>query len=727
MKSLISFLLLLCSLSIFAQPFTPQEIARWQAQAQGITIIRDNWGVAHVYGKTDADAVFGMLYAQCEDDFPRVEDNYLISIGRKAEVEGESSLYADLRQLLFVDSTQAITYYEKSPKWMKDLLHAFADGINYYLYTHPEVKPKLLTRFQPWMPLTFSEGSIGGDISSVSLNRLKSFYDKDHSTSFLEETPEWMKEPVGSNGFAIAPSRSASGNALLLINPHTSFYFRNELQVVSEQGLNAYGAATWGQFFIYQGFNENCGWMHTSSDADVIDYYLETVEKRGDAYFYKHGDKWLPVISKSITLKYKINETLQSKTFTVYFTHHGPVIGEQDGKWLSVSMMNEPLKALSQSYLRTKAKNYKSYNKVMKLRTNSSNNTVFADRKGNIAYWHGDFMPKRDPKFDWNNQVDGSNPETDWQGLHKVKEIVQVLNPASGWIQNCKATPFTVSGSSSPKQSDYPKYMAPDAENFRGINAVRVLSKKSVFTLDTLIAAANDPYLAGFEKLIPSLIDAYDQKGSRSKNVEEAIKILRTWDKGYGAESVATTIAIYWGEKIQAFARNQVKPGQEFDQLSYTDFVIENTTPDEKINLLIKALDELRRDFDSWKTPWGEVNRFQRLNGAIQATFDDSKPSIPVGFASATWGSLASFGARAYSNTKKRYGSYGNSFVAVVEFGKRLKARAILSGGVSGDPDSPHFTDQAKLYSEGKFKEVLFYREDVRQNAEKTYKPGEKK
>ena len=705
-------------------------MARWQQQAKQITITRDTWGVPHIYGKTDADVVFGVLFTQCEDDFARVEENYIDAIGRMAEVKGESALYHDLRARLFLDSTQAIAIYKKSPVWMKKLLDAFADGTNYYLYTHPDVKPKLLTRFQPWMPLMFSEGSIGGNISVISTEQLKAFYEHTKFTSSINDFDKYEREPVGSNGFAIAPSKSATKNAMLLINPHTSFYFRSEVQLNSQEGLNAYGAVTWGQFFIYQGFNENCGWMHTSSGADSMDEYLETVEKKGNTFFYRYGNTLKPVRSQKIKLPYKAGNGIQYKEFTMFWTQHGPVVGEKDGKWIAVDMMNTPLEALEQSYLRTKAKGYASYKEVMKLNGNASNNTVFADRDGNIAYWHGNFMPKRDPKFDWSQPVDGSNPETDWKGLHSVDELVQVKNPASGWIQNCNSTPFTVSGSSSPAKSQYPTYMAPDAENYRGINAVRVLSQKSIFTLDTLISAANDPHLAGFDDLIPALLTAYQTvtaaSANQSQDVTEAIQILKDWDKSYGVTSVGTTLGIFWGEKIQRLARSRVPASQRLDFLSFTAFVIDKTTPQEKIDVLKEAINELTRDFGTWKTPWGDINRYQRLTGNVQETYDDQKPSIPVGFTPSVWGSLAAYGAHTAPNTKKRYGYVGNSFVAVVEFGKRVKARSVVTGGQSSKPGTQHFTDQAGMYCAGKFKDVWFYPEDVRQHVEKTYHPGDK-
>ena len=723
---------LLVAIGAQAQAFTPAEIARWQQQARQVTITRDPWGVPHVQGKTDADAVFGLLYAQCEDDFARVEMNYLDAIGRLAEVEGEAAIYHDLRARLFLDSTQAISLYQKSPAWMKQLLNAFADGTNYYLHTHPTVQPKLLRRFQPWMPLMFSEGSIGGNISVVPLERLKNFYANRKSTSW--QRPDFERaerEPVGSNGFAVAPAKSASGHALLLINPHTSFYFRPEVQMRSESGLNAYGAVTWGQFFVYQGFNEHCGWMHTSSYADSMDEYLETVEQKDGKYYYRYGSKLRPVQSAVISILYKqADGKIGRKQFTTYRTHHGPVVGQQaDNKWVTVRMMDTPLEALEQSYLRTKATDYASFRETLKLNGNASNNTVFADSKGTIAYWHGNFMPRRAPQFDWSQPVEGSNPKTEWQGLHKVEELVQVKNPASGWIQNCNSTPFTVSGPSSPAKGRYPTYMAPDAENYRGINAVRVLSRKQVFTLDTLIAAAKDPYLAGFEDLIPALAKDFQVVANSSNppqgDVVEAMKLLQAWDKRYSKSSIGQTLAIYWGEKIQRLARSRATANQPLDFMSLTAFTITSTTPQEKVVALQETIGELARDFGTWKMPWGEVNRFQRLTGNIQETYDDQKPSLPVAFASSAWGSLAAFGSRAYPGTKKRYGSVGNSFIAVVEFGPRIKARSVLAGGNSHNPASPHFTDQAGLYVEENFKEVYFYPEDVKQHAERTYSPGQ--
>ncbi len=726
MRKVVFFILL--ATPLMAQKFSPLEISKWKQQAKEVTITRDTWGIPHIAGKTDSDAVFGLLYAQCEDDFERVERNYIIAIARLAEVEGEALIYNDLRMRLFMDTTKAIDLYRTSPAWMKKVCTAFADGINYYLYTHPEVRPKLISRFQPWMPLLFSEGSIGGDIETVSLNRLKEFYGKLTGNLKQEVNNDGAEpEPKGSNGFAIAPFKSASGNSLLLINPHTSFYFRSEVHMKSEEGLNAYGAVTWGQFFIYQGFNEHCGWMHTSSQADVIDEYKETIVKKGPDFFYKYGDALKPLISEKITIAFKLGSALAKKDFTVYHTHHGPVIAQRDEKWISVKLMQEPLKALTQSYQRTKSATFDDFKNTMMLRTNSSNNTVYADDQGNIAYWHGDFMPKRDTKFDWNLPVDGSDPATEWKGLHTLDEIVHIYNPANGWIQNCNSTPFTASATSSPDRKAYPVYMAPDAENARGIHADRVLRNETSFTLDKLITVSQDSYLPGFEKLLPSLVEAYDAIAPSNDTVRttllEPIQLLRVWDLRYSTTSIPTTLAIYWAQRLRQNVAARIPAG--LDQLSAIDFLQTKTSSLERLSALSATLRELQHDFGNWKQSWGEVNRFQRITGKVDPAFDDQKPSTAVPFTSSYWGSLAAYGSKKYPGTKKMYGYVGNSFVAVVEFGKRLRAKSVVTGGSSSNPMSSHFNDQSGMYCGGQFKDVLFYPEDIIGHTERSYHPGE--
>jgi len=713
--------LALLALAVSCAPQDP-EVAVWREYANNVTIIRDNWGIPHVYGETDADAVFGMIYAQAEDDFPRVELNYINAMGRLAEAEGEEELYRDLRMKLFIDPEEMQALYAESPEWLRDLMDAWAAGLNYYLYRNPDVTPRVITRFEPWMALTFTEGSIGGDIERVSTGQLEAFYGDQADGQQIAAADDLFREPRGSNGFAVAPSNTASGNALFWINPHTSFYFRAEVHMVSEEGLNAYGAVTWGQFFIYQGFNDRLGWMHTSTNSDFLDEYLETIVEREDGLYYRYGNEERRLTEKQITLPYRTETGMAEKEITAYYSHHGPIVREADGKWVAVKLMQEPIKALTQSYTRTKATDYESLYETMELNTNSSNNTVYADADGNIAYFHGNFIPRRDTRFDWSRPVDGSNPATEWQGLHTVDEIPHLLNPPNGWIQNCNNWPYSAAGEHSPRQSDYPAYMSRSGENFRGLHAIRVLDGKTDFTPQTLIDAAYDSYLTGFEDLIPALIRAYDRTPSSQlkSSVSEQVEMLRDWDLRFSIESVPTSLAIFWGQELMQTASAAARRAG----VSVYDYIENRATRTQHLEALAAASAKLEEDFGTWRTPWGEINRFQRLTGDIVHPFDDNEPSLPVGFASGRWGSLASYGARPRNGTKKWYGTSGNSFVAVVEFGERVRARAITAGGQSGDPESPHFDDQALRYSTGDLRDVWFYRDDLEGHIEREYRPG---
>jgi acyl-homoserine lactone acylase PvdQ len=604
-------------------------------------------------------------------------------------------------------------------------MEAWADGLNYFLYKHPQVTPRVIKRFEPWMALTFSEGSIGGDIERVNLAQLEAFYGNGPKTQSPTEDddPSADGEPRGSNGIAVAPSNTASKHALLLINPHTSFFFRAEAQMVSEDGLNAYGALTWGQFFIYQGFNDRAGWMHTSSGVDNIDEYLETVVKKGDRFYYKYGSDERPVTTSKIVVPYKTASGMAQKEFTVYRTHHGPIVRQADGKWISVRLMQEPLKALTQSYSRTKARSYKDFRQSMELHTNSSNNTIYADADGTIAYFHSNFIPKRDPRFDWTKPVDGSDPATEWNGVLSIDDTPGLHNPPNGWLYNTNNAPWSAAGSNSPKKPDYPAYVESGTENPRGIHAVEVLEKTKDFTLDSLIRAAYDSHLPEFDLLLPGLFTAYDRLAPSDplkKKLSDPIAALRRWDRRWSVESAPTALAVYWGEDLW----QKVTPEARKAGMNAYQFMETKATAQQKLESLAAASDKLAADFGRWNTPWGEINRFQRLTGDLVQPFNDAAPSIPVGFTSSRWGSLASFGARTYKGTKRMYGTSGNSFVAVVEFGDRVRAKAVSAGGESGNPSSPHFNDQAQRYSTGDLRDVYYYREQLKGHTEREYKPG---
>jgi acyl-homoserine-lactone acylase len=700
------------------------DLARWSREAASVTITRDDWGIPHISGKTDTDAVFGLLYAQAEDDFNRVETNYFNALGRAAESEGEGAIYRDLRMRLINNPDSLKALYSRSPRWLQSVMNAWADGLNYYLYKHPGMKPKVIARFESWMPLAFSDGSIGPDIESVNLTQLAAFYgDRSRNVSAanaIESNPD-----RGSNGAAIAPSNTLSHHALLLINPHTSFFFRAEVQVTSQEGLNDYGAVTWGQFFVYQGFNDHAGWMHSSTGADNIDEYLETVTRRGDHFVYRYSAAERPVAEEKAVVRYRTPQGMSQKEFTILRTHHGPIVREQNGKWVSVRLMQRPMDALIQSFTRMKARDLKSFRQTMELHTNSSNNTTFADANGDIAYFHSNFIPRRDTSFDWTKPVDGSDPRTEWKGLLSVDESPNAINPPNGWVYNSNNWPWSAAGPYSPKRSDFPVYVELGKEESpRGRHALKVLPDKKDFTIASLISAAYDSWLPSFARMVPGLLKSFDNlraPDSVKASLAGPIAALRGWDYRWGTNSIPTSLAVFWGEDLF----NQIGAAARGAGMSAETYAIERATDVERVLSLADAKNKLERDFGSWQTPWGEINRFQRITDDIAPKFDDAAPSIPVPFTYSRWGSLASFSARAYPGTKKWYGTSGNSFVAVVEFGDSVRARAITAGGESGNPSSPHFNDEAQRYSTGNLRDVYFYPSQLKGHIERVYHPGE--
>lgn len=736
MKKTVFFLSLLISAATNAQWPSATDVKKWEAQAKQVTIIRDKYGVPHIYGKTDADAVFGLMYTQCEENFERIERNYLEMLGRRAEMEGEKLIYNDLLMRLIADSNDAKKDYLQSPPWLKKLLNAHADAINYFLYKHPEVRPVVLQKFEPWFHLMYTDGSVSAtSTGGASIDEIKQFYENGPETSSLALNSHTLTaqlkeiEERGSNGFAIAPKRSASGNALLYINPHVPFYFRSEAQIVSEEGLNTYGAATWGQFFIYQGFNENLGWMHTSGYTDVADLYEEKISKTAKGWMYEYDKKLLPVKSKSITIYYYTTDGEKlAKTFTTYYTHHGPIVAKRNDKWLALKEYNRSVKALIQSWKTTKAQNLEEYTEAMRGLSNTTNNTVYADNKGNIAYWHGNFVPKRNPGYNYTLPIDGSTSATEWQGVHPLEETVYLINPLSGWMQNCNATPFALAGESSPNKNNYPYYMAPDGQNARGLNAIRLLNKEDKITLDGLIEIGYNRYLAAFDILLPPLFKAFESTSNTDSlkiTIRPAIDILKAWNRESDTSSVATTIAIDWATKINALWPRAKTQEESTEWIGRFNAIARGINGNVMMEQLRDVMNELTGKYGRWQVRWGAINRYQRLSGKFAEIYDDNKPSLAVPLSSSRWGSLPAFESRSMYSSKGRYGFSGNSFIAAVEFGEKIKAKTIVTGGHSNNPLSPHFKDQAEGFVYGKFKDVFFYKDDVMNNKEKEYHPGE--
>lgn len=680
-------------------------------KAANVTIIRDEWGVPHVYGKTDADAVFGALYAQCEDNFEQVERNYIERLGRLSELEGKDYLLQDVQMRLLNDVAAAQAAYQKAPAPLKTLLQAFSDGIHFYLQTHPGVKPALLQRFEPWLPLLFADGAfISTKTGGITATDMRNLYG-----ASLPGVAA-IAAPAGSNGFALSGTKTANGHTLLYINPHVHFYFRTELHLVSEEGLNVYGAVTWGQFFVFQGFNQHCGWMHTSTATDVADVYAEQVTTEGGADTYLYDGQQLPVEKQTLLLRYRDGDEQKQTSIPVYRTHHGPVLGRRAAKWLSLKKDHRPLDALIQSWQRTRANSLAEFTSSLNIRANATTNTLYADAAGNIAYWHGNGVPRRPASVNSFEPLDGSTSATEWQGMHSLADLVHYLNPPSGFLQNCNSSPYTAAGRM-PSQKR-PAYLAPEGENFRSLYALRRLSEGHDWTTASLTRLGYDTYLPMFDTLLPPLMRSL-QSFSLSPQLAEAADSLQHWNRRSSSGSVATTVAVFWAYALLAQQRSNTAP--DADDVAAVSQLVQQTSGSKMTALLNDVLNGLEQMHGTWKVPWGEINRFQRP--AANGDFDDGAPSVASPLASATLGALPSF--EAVWKNKRQYGFAGNSFVAVVEFGPRIRAWAVATGGQSSHATSPYFNNQTERFLKGELRPVYFYREEVEQHAKRRYFPGE--
>ena len=713
-----------------AQPFSNEEINQWKEQAARIEIIRDNMGTPHIYTQTDADAVFGMMYVQCESFFSKIESSVISRLGREAEVSGKTAIYKDLWSRMYIDTAKAKKLLTEATPYMQKLCKAYAAGINYFLLMHPEIKPKLINRFQPWMPLMNNIPAIAG--SNVTEAEVKNMYPLAAIKDLAFEPLEIIEDKMaGSNGWAISPKLSKSKTPLLLINPHSEFYNRIEVQLVSKEGLNVYGAPFLGEFHIWQGFNEFCGWMHTVTTSDAKDLYVETVQLKNGVYVYQYNHEWKPVDSARISISYKNGDAKETAQFTVYRTHHGPVVAKRNEQWLSAKTINANNELLSVHWNITKSKTNKEFVSWLNKRVMTGTNTIYADKTGNIAYWHGNFVPKRAAGYDWTRPVPGDIKETEWQGTHALEDIPNYFNPKNGWVQNCNSSPLYGIGYFDSVMFKKPSYMFPDGHTPRAMNAIRMLSKVKDVTIDSIISMSNDTYLMNAQRFIPALIESYKKNtvDSFKQMLKTPIDVLQQWNYRTDTNSIATTLGVLWVEKImQTSVEKLKKPITNEEQYAITNgsnISLTGITSEKQLQLLTAVIAELKKDWGTWEIAWGTINRYQRT--ASEKEPDDNRESLAVTATPGFMGSLNAYVSKKGKETKKRYGASGNTFVAVVSFGKKLNGKSILTGGSSSDAASPHFTDQANGYLNHQYKPILFYKEDVLKNKETIYHPGEER
>ncbi len=723
----LSFLILFNAQTSTAQ--TSKNLAR------SVTIHRDAFGVPHIYGRDDASAVFGLMYAQAEDNFWQLEEDHINKLGRAAEIYGQSRLAGDLTVRLFETNKRARDEYKNLSLPMQKLCDAYAAGINYYLERHPAVRPRLINRFEPWFALV--TGAPSPQSVGITVNEVRALF-SDLPSAPPSPSPGGTVEEgeEGSNMWAVSPKKSASGHALLFINPHVGFFGggqRYEAHLHSKQGLNISGFAMLGSPYIWTGHNEVLGWSHTNSGADSTDVYVETFDNPKNPLAYRYGGNYRNAVVWTDEIRVGNQGNIETKRFTFRKTHHGPIVALRAGKFLAVRAASVEIsgRLLEQKWAMARARTFTEFKTAMAQRRLTGSNTMYADRRGNIFYLHGNATPRRSTKYDWTKPVDGGDAETDWRGYHELSELPQVLNPSSGWIQNCNSTPFLTSNTDNPDRSKFPVYMAPDLDTPRAQRSRHILSSKEKFSFEEWERASLDTHVLLAETMVPELISIWEKlvqsDVGRANKLSEPVAVLKSWNYESRVDSIPTTLFMLYFEQLQRVNReraarqtddNQPAPTPLADQLNRIDAAT-------KAAAFERVLNDLQTDFGKWQIAWGEINRLQRIHtsGTLEK-FDDTKPSVPVPGASGLAGTLFTFNTRRDAGQKRRYGISGNSYLAVVEFTPRIRARSLLVFGEIADPKSLHFFDQAELYSTKQYKPAWFDLKDIKRNLERSYQPG---
>jgi penicillin amidase len=731
---------------------TAVAAARAPALAKSVTIYRDNFGVPHVYGPTDAVCVFGFIYAQAEDYFWQIEDSYLRSLGRAAEVYGPGSLPDDLvNRALEITRLSRAEYQTASPK-TKEICQAITDGLNYYLVVHPEVKPRLITQFEPWHPLAFRRfilyqsfiyGKSGLQPSDILAAAQEIRDGKVGAVSFpadlraerlaMEQDRQNMSEHVGSNMWAVSPEKSASGKALMFINPHQPFFGPGqwyEGHVVSDEGLNLLGACFFGSPFPTLGYNGFVAWSHTVNNPDVVDVLSMTFDDKNDALKYRFGDGWRQATAWTDDVVVKEPDGPVTRRFRFTKTHRGPLVAVRDGKPLAICLAKlEDGRAIDQSYAMGRARSVAEFKEAMRPCNLPMFNAIVADTGGNIFYVYNGAVPRRSTKFDWTKPVDGSDPETEWQGYLSFDELPQLENPKCGFLQNCNQSPLSTTSvakelqsgevDENPRPSQFPRYlMATERErdNPRAQISRRILHSMAKFAYDEWTKDGFDTKILQAELHIPDLVKDWEalkaKEPDRAAKLKEPVELLKSWDCTSAVDSIAMTLFAH------AYDRAMVMVAKR-DVLNYP-----------RIRALEATLAELEKARGTWKVSWGEINRLQRIHGSQidllgRGAFSDDRPSLPIAGAPGPLGVVFNFYTLPQAGQKRRYGVAGHSFVAAVELGAPAKVKTILQFGESGDPQSPHWFDQAVLYSQKQFKPTWYARADVETHSERSYHPGE--
>lgn len=686
-----------------ADPFDA-DAAREVAKQYDVRIIRDDYGVPHVFGQTDADAHFGFAYAHAEDAWEVMEETLMAGRGMSAQYRGQADAPSDyLYDLFRVEQTVAEGDLG-IPDDVREIIQAYVAGLNYFGAEHPDrVTPGLL-------PVT--EDDIHAAVMWITpfFYRLDGYLEPLFSETDTPQVSPWQQtaslnfpEAVrGSNGFAVGPTRSDDGHTRLIVNSHQPMngrYAWYEIHLVSEEGLNIFGGTFPGTPVIPQGITPNTAWTHTVNRPDLVDIYKLTVDDEDDPQRYQIDGEWKDFDRGESRFRVKLwgPFSLPIKRDALW-SDHGPVLSTPNGHFaLRFAGMGETA-AVEQWYKMGKAANLEEWRSALNINGVLSFNIVYGDRDGNIGTIYNGRIPNRIEGPDWEGILPGDDSRLIWEGYRPVSDLPQHWNPDCGWLFSANATPFMVTDEACENQrEDFSEtFGIEDRITNRSRRAVALLRPDASITREELLRYRADTQYDP-ESLLMGLVVELVSMPSDDELVQQAQEVLRNWDGNADQSSRGAALAVITGIRTL---------GYEYDDEG-----------EASLKILKTVAEELQATFGRIDPEWGEVNRIVRgeenhpLDGApdvLRAIYADKDGLTTDGY-------LNAFA--------------GDTHIMLADWAPdgTLLAQSIHQyGSATVDESSPHYDDQVELFANGEFRTLAMTLEEVLATAQEDYRPGER-
>ncbi|HEX6962721.1 MAG TPA: penicillin acylase family protein [Lacipirellula sp.] len=698
---------------------------------QRVTIYRDDYGLAHIVGEDDESTIFGFGYVQAEDYFWQVEDVYILALGRYSEVHGPQGLNSDLLNRAFEIVPRSRRDFPALDRTSRRLYAAFVAGINHYLATHPDVRPRLITEFEPWHVLAYYR--------HVALELC--FRATGLTSDFLPRRNPQIWAATGSNGWAVSGVRTANGSPMLLASPHMPWFGFSQLMeahLVSKGGVdgqpwNFIGAGFYGSPMPAMGHNDRLGWTLVTNQPDIADTWRVEFSNSHEPLAYRYDGQWRLAEEWSETIRVRHGRGIDDRKYVFRKTHHGPIVQREDDQHYLAAQISGLFEAvpMRQALRMVRARNLDEFRTALAPMQMLFMNLIYADCDGNTWYLYNGRVPRRNPKFNWSEPVDGADPAAEWLGIHELDELPQVLNPGAGFLQNCNSTPFMVTDGANPLAEKFPRYMIGDGEvrNRRSLRSLEILRRIHKISFEDWQKAAFDTEVYWARHELPRYAKQLEQLRADDPRAAEQVKPyldhLLAWDGRITAESTAATLCSAWYELMYG----PRYPGETMRAQFQNDAA-------EQLLALPRAADALADLHGDWRVPYGNVFRTQRIARVADLTdarFRDSRHSLPcigghgpMGVAFTQYYSPSIVLPFAITQ-RRRYGLAGASYMAAWEFASQgVRGASLVPFGVSGAPTSPHYADQAELMSKQQMKPEHFTEQQVERHAVRSYRPGDK-